>query len=194
MQKKQLEEIIAELDFDGLFWEGGISKPAIWADFKNTKSKFKSDSGKILLTIHAMEDEELDDDEFEDMDPFPEQINALEYLLDNVDTIQKNLLQALQEKYRELQLLYNYDQETAKDIMPDIDSVEGFKQIIELQSINIHYVINKDYAYVGYTFDCSWDNEHDLGFMTYKDRVIKVGGADTAILEWIAEEDKEKNR
>ncbi len=38
----------------------------------------------------------------------------------------------------------------------------------------------------GYEFGCRWDDEHGLGAMTHAGRVVEVGGADTAILEWIA--------
>lgn len=45
-------------------------------------------------------------------------------------------------------------------------------------------------AYIGFHFICLWDEEHDFGVMTHKERIVKVGGADTAFLSWIAEEDK----
>ena len=36
---------------------------------------------------------------------------------------------------------------------------------------------------------CTWDDEHGLGFMVHGDRVVKLGGADTSFLEWVAERD-----
>lgn len=45
------------------------------------------------------------------------------------------------------------------------------------------------YAYVGYEFGCTWDEEHGLGFMTYKDRIVDFGGADSAFLTWVARKD-----
>lgn len=44
-------------------------------------------------------------------------------------------------------------------------------------------------AYVGFSFWCTWDDEHGLGVMTHKNRVVKIGGVDTALLNWIAESD-----
>lgn len=44
-------------------------------------------------------------------------------------------------------------------------------------------------AYVGYEFRCTWDEEHGMGVMTHKNRVVAIGGADVSILEWIAESD-----
>lgn len=37
-----------------------------------------------------------------------------------------------------------------------------------------------------------WDIEHYFGVMMLYDRVVKLGGADTSFLTWIAEEDLEK--
>ena len=47
-------------------------------------------------------------------------------------------------------------------------------------------------AYIGFELGCVWDEEHGLGVMTHRDRVVDVGGADTAFTEWIAENDAEK--
>jgi hypothetical protein len=50
--------------------------------------------------------------------------------------------------------------------------------------------VSKDgFAYVGYEFGCTWDDEHGLGFMTHKDRIIDFGGADTSFLTWVASGD-----
>ena len=47
-------------------------------------------------------------------------------------------------------------------------------------------------AYVGYEFGCAWEEEHGLGLMMHQGRIVAMGGADTAILEWIAEKDAQK--
>ncbi len=44
-------------------------------------------------------------------------------------------------------------------------------------------------AYVGYQFACGWDDEHELGVMTHRGRVVSIGGGDTAFLSWIAKRD-----
>ncbi|MFX3636230.1 MAG: hypothetical protein ACE3L7_29590 [Candidatus Pristimantibacillus sp.] len=43
--------------------------------------------------------------------------------------------------------------------------------------------------YIGYELSCTWDEEHAFGAMMHQDRVIAIGGADTAILHWIAQDD-----
>ncbi len=58
-----------------------------------------------------------------------------------------------------------------------------------LQNITIFRVVRGEVAYVGYGFACDWDPEHGAGVMTHGDRVVAVGGADTAVLSWIAKRD-----
>ena len=44
-------------------------------------------------------------------------------------------------------------------------------------------------CYIGFQFDCKWDAEQGLGFMTHENRVVKMGGADCSFMSWIADED-----
>ena len=48
-------------------------------------------------------------------------------------------------------------------------------------------------AYYGVQFICTWDQEHNLGVMLHKNRIVEIGTEDMAFLSWIAEEDCEKN-
>jgi hypothetical protein len=47
--------------------------------------------------------------------------------------------------------------------------------------------------YVGFEFGCTWDDEHGLGVLMHGERVVDVGGAETAFLLWIAERDAESS-
>jgi hypothetical protein len=72
---------------------------------------------------------------------------------------------------------------------PDFHTAEQLKNLIGLSQIHLLNVSKDEVAYVGYQFGCSWDDEHGLGFMTHKDRIIDFGGADKSFLTWIAKED-----
>lgn len=78
--------------------------------------------------------------------------------------------------------------------LPDVPSREMMAQLHELQTIYVHPETAGDLAYVGFAFDAAWEPEHGLGAMTHGARVVSVGGADTAFLEWIAEKDAARNR
>jgi hypothetical protein len=43
--------------------------------------------------------------------------------------------------------------------------------------------------YAGFEFGCTWDDEHGLGVLMHGTRAVDIGGADTAFLLWIAEQD-----
>jgi len=58
-----------------------------------------------------------------------------------------------------------------------------------LVAIHVLGVAKGGVAYVGLELGCDWDEEHGAGLMLHKARIVKVGGADTSFLEWIAERD-----
>jgi hypothetical protein len=58
---------------------------------------------------------------------------------------------------------------------------------VELTSIHIHGASAAGVAIVGYELACAWDTEHGLGVLVHGDRVLKIGGADVAILRWMAD-------
>jgi hypothetical protein len=118
-----------------------------------------------------------------------EHVNAYNYLTTHSEQINKTILARLFSEYKNLQTEYDYDEDDAKDIMPDIDNVEQFKKLIGLSAVHLLNVSKDNVAYVGYEFGCNWDEEHGLGFMTHKDRIIDFGGADKSFLTWVARKD-----
>ncbi|MDM1298332.1 hypothetical protein HXZ94_07430 [Empedobacter falsenii] len=101
------------------------------------------------------------------------------------------MLHALLERYPALQEQYDYDEEDKPDFMPDLKSIDGFSDLLSLQQCYVMNVYKNDFPYFGFSFGCSWDQEHDLGFVTYKDRVVEIGGADLAFDTYTAEDDLE---
>ena len=61
--------------------------------------------------------------------------------------------------------------------MPDVATPQELSELLELQNI---YIL--DGAKIGFEFSCSWDMEHDLGVMTRKGKVVKIGEAETAFV------------
>jgi len=119
-----------------------------------------------------------------------EHINAYNYLITESGQIRDSILTNLIANYKKLQADYGYDEDDAKEIMPNIENVKDFKKLIGLSQIHLMNVNKDGFAYVGYEFDCTWDNEHRLGFMTHKYRIIDFGGAETSFLTWVAEKDQ----
>lgn len=131
----------------------------------------------------------LDEDDDYAEEPTPEQQNGIDYLQENQKTILDNILNELLKKYPELQKIYDYSEEDKVDFMPDLKDIQGFASLLSLNCFYITSIIKDNHPYIGIGFSCSWDDEHGLGIMTHKNRVIEIGGADTAFSSWAAEED-----
>ncbi|WP_228452057.1 DUF6985 domain-containing protein [Chryseobacterium sp. G0186] len=131
----------------------------------------------------------LDEDDDYAEEPSSEQQNGLDYLQENQKTILDTILNELLKKYPELQKIYEYSEEDKGEFMPDLKDIQGFAPLLSPNCFYITSVIKDHYPYIGISFSCSWDSEHGLGIMTHKNRVIEIGGADTAFATWAAEED-----
>lgn len=86
-----------------------------------------------------------------------------------------------------------YDAKELNQFMPIVSSNVDFQKLISLRLIYV-YALRKDgFPYVGFKFETSWDPEHGLGVLAHENRVVEIGGEDTAMLLWIAERVMRKN-
>ncbi len=176
-----------KLDEDEFGFEGKITLSA-WSGFQSRNgaygaqdSKDPSDGTCWIRTGGDMVD---DDPKIEDY-----HIEAFNYLIENQEGIKVGLLNALLEEYPNLQELYGYHADEKEEYMPDIFKIDDFKKLIGIANIHLLNVEKDGIGYVGFEFGCTWDDEHGLGIMTHKNRIIKIGGGDSAFLTWIARED-----
>ncbi|ATP42504.1 hypothetical protein CSE16_18940 [Solibacillus sp. R5-41] len=95
-------------------------------------------------------------------------------------------------QYPKMQLQYGYDEEEKKEYMPDVSHIRNFSSLLSPLTMYILDVSKDGSPYFGCIFSCKWDDEHAFGAMLYKDRVVEIGGADTAFLSWIAQNDLDK--
>lgn len=73
--------------------------------------------------------------------------------------------------------------------LPVIRHARELRKVMGLAWIHVLDVAKAGVAYVGFELGCDWDDEHGAGLMMHKARVVDFGGADTSLLEWIAERD-----
>lgn len=128
--------------------------------------------------------------------PSSEQAAAYRYLIAHQHSVRDSVLRAIFYEYPDYRANYNEDyglDETDKTL-PVLDRPEQLRDLIGLSNVHIHSIAREGIAYVGYEFGCAWEEEHGLGAMTHRDRVVTVGGADVSILEWIAERDAKPKR
>ena len=118
--------------------------------------------------------------------------NAFVYLLENQAYILKNILNTLFQEYPYMQEEYDYTDEEKEKFMPNIETPLEFKKLLKPKYVYLLNVAKDNMSYIGIHFACSWDQEQEFGIMMSKNKIVSLGGADTAFLSWIAEEDLEK--
>ena len=166
----------------------GTIRLAAWAGFQSRdgvygslSSQEKSDGTCRLDTGGDMADDDPRIREYH--------VRAFEYLTQHQEEIKNKVLDALLVEYKQLQELYGYEGDEKEEFMPDITHSSEFSSLIGLSAVHLMNVEKEGVGYVGFEFGCTWDEEHGLGIMTYKDRVIKVGEADSSFLTWVARQD-----
>lgn len=70
--------------------------------------------------------------------------------------------------------------------LPDVTRASDLRGVMGLGVLHVLAVAKAGRAFVGFEFGCDWDQEHGAGAMVHGRRVIDVGGADVAFLEWKA--------
>ena len=115
--------------------------------------------------------------------------SGYDYLIKNQETILRSLLGSLKKIYPKLQKKYDFDEEEMNQYMPDISDEDDFVRLIRPHTIFIHDVAKDGIPYIGFQFDCVWDDEHGLGAMTHCGNIVEIADADTGFLSWVAEKD-----
>jgi hypothetical protein len=161
-------------------YEGQITLPA-WIGFQSRQgfygSKDSSGTSNGLVKVH-INGRQVDYVKTTTQ----EQINALIFLHDNADKIRDGILNAL---FNELSVI----KEIYEGLVPEINSISDFKNVLGLSIIHVMDSDKDGIAYLGYEFGCDWDDEHGLGVMMHKERVIGIGQADTSFNFWITYKD-----
>lgn len=110
------------------------------------------------------------------------QFDSIQYLTEHSELVRDSLLNSLLNDYPNAMDIY-------EDLMPEINGIEDYKNHIGLSFLHIMDSEKDGFAYYGFELGCSWDDEHGLGVMMHKDRVIAVGLADESFNHWSTYED-----
>lgn len=114
---------------------------------------------------------------------------AYEYILNHQSELLENILLSLLSEYSNMQDEYGYDDDEIDKYMPSVNSINDFSKLMLPKRIYILDIEKDNLSYIGFSFSCSWDDEHGYGVMMHKNRVVKMGGEEIAFLSWVAEED-----
>lgn len=157
-----------------IFWEGTIQLTE-WEKYFGNKLDVKLNVGGDSIVDEITEVHE----------------NAFNYFVEQQSSILNIAINKIYLNYLSWQEEYGYDEDEKPSLMPDLTCIEDLKSLIKPQKVYIMDIEMESIAYCGIDFQCRWDDEHGLGIMFHKSRIVKVGGSDTAFMTWIAEEDKE---
>ncbi|MGV6832600.1 MAG: DUF6985 domain-containing protein [bacterium] len=177
------------LDEDEFGFEGVIEL-ATWRGFQSRNGAYGAQDSQSpsngIFAIRTCGDMVVDEPKIEDY-----HVEAYNYLIEHQTETKEHILNTLKTEYPKLQELYGYEPEEKQEYMPDVSEVEDFKNLIGIANIHLLNVEKDGIGYVGFEFGCTWDDEHGLGIMTHKNRIIKIGGADASFLTWVAKADLE---
>ncbi|MHB8131598.1 MAG: DUF6985 domain-containing protein [Mobilitalea sp.] len=165
--------MIPNLKKEDIFWEGSIQLDE-WKFYFGTNLDVKLNVGGDNIVDKITEIHE----------------NAFNYFVAHQSNIIDLVINEVYLNYHSWQEKYEYDEDEKLSLMPNLTCIEDLKKLINPRKIYIMDIETDNIAYCGIEFQCLWDKEHGLGVMIHKSRIVKVGGADTAFMTWIAAEDK----
>ena len=124
----------------------------------------------------------------------PEQLAALQYLTEHPTEVRSALFAALAEEYPKLKEQYGLDPDDPEMLewFPEVREPADFARVFGVGNLFVLEEHHDGLAYLGLECGCTWDDEHGLGFVLHRDRVIEVGQADTAFSPWPARKDIER--
>jgi hypothetical protein len=171
---------------DDLWWTTRAELPS-WKGFQSREGDYGTRDGAlasdgVVSVVFAPEGR--------DNHPLTDaEISLVVWVIENEASLASTAISSLLQEYPSLQKLYGYSGKEKADLMPDIKSADDLRGLIGLYAVNVHPVVKDGIPYVGFELGCNWDDEHGLGILVHGTRTVEIGGADTAILQWIAKKD-----
>lgn len=109
------------------------------------------------------------------------QKNALNYFNNNQEKVLIAICNGIIEYYPKLMEMYSVEEFDEEYGFPELKDINDVKKIIGIGNIHILDDQKDDYSYLGFECGCPWDEEHGLGIIIHKERVIDVSSADIAL-------------
>jgi hypothetical protein len=127
--------------------------------------------------------------------PTDAQGRAFAHFQENQDAICAAVVAAIFASYQEQRQAFarGFEGDVSEEFGPALEGAEGLKRLIEFRSL---YALEgrgefgwdeptpetwakvKDWALLGFSFRCAWDDEHGLGVLYHRDKVVDVGISD----------------
>ena len=171
-----------QFKWDGLFWVAKQHLPS-WTGFNPEVGYNEEEEHGLVTIVYAPEGRK-------EQPLSSEEIERAMWVVTNQKALHDSVMDTLFDAYPKIreEAREYIDEEDYDEIMPEISSQLELKQLLNLDSINVHQITKNAMPFIGVTFQCNWDDEHDLGILLHGTNVLEIGGADVACLLWLAEE------
>jgi hypothetical protein len=135
----------------------------------------------------------------EEVEPTAAQLAAVQLVVDKQAKLLASVTAALRVYYAKMrpmmvkaaadlpQFFPNFERD-----MPGNPDPATFGRLHQLNTIYVQPTAVRKLAHVGFGFHAVWEVEHGVGVLVHGLEVREVGGADTVILQWVAERDAKK--
>ncbi len=169
------------LVWDLFFWVGEVALPS-WAGFEVRRDRAgrrlqsMQPDGIARLSVTTL-------DKATRTHPIAEQVAAFRHLLNNEAAVASAVAEALAEYCPG----HAYDGDDEE--LLGISGPDDLRPLVWLSEVHVLTVTRDGVAYIGFEFDCAWDEEHGAGVMTHLGRVVATGQAADSFQAWIAEQD-----
>lgn len=116
------------------------------------------------------------------------EVNLVRWVIENEAAVHEAMIQRLFDEYPKFreEAIGWFDEDEANRLLPEVHSPEGLKKLVGIVSINVHQIAKGGMPYIGIELGCTWEVEHGVGILLHGSTPLEIGGADTAILLWIA--------
>jgi hypothetical protein len=114
--------------------------------------------------------------------PTHAQARAFQHLLDNQQALRESVLNGIFSVYDGWRKGHLAD-DMPPENMPELSHHRDLVRLISPSTVHVLANEKDGFTHLGFGFDCKWDEEHALGVLTHKGRVIEIGQADTAFTD-----------
>ncbi len=160
-----------------------------WSRFRHNQVKWKSPKTDIPVLCHFVHEEKevvINQNLTQPVlipnknipVPTEEQKKAIIYLFENEFQQGKTITDFIFNEYNKLREYY--EEPADSHFMPKLNNGMELTEQIELTQVFILSTSCQGISLTGFYFACGWDEEHGIGLLTHKDRVLQFGQIDEA--------------
>ena len=177
--------LFPKFKWDDYFWVTSANLPA-WQGYQIRNGPYGSVSNagrsdgtvQILFAPEGRDDAALSEHEIE----------LVKWVVDNQASVHDAMLEKLFEEYPAIreQALDSFGKDEAKKILPKVRFPAQLKDLVGISSINVHKIGQDGKPFIGVELGCTWEVGHGVGILLHGSTPLEIGGADTAIMLWVA--------